>query len=98
MDSKNKYCKHFVYALINKGKVIYVGCTSNVKSRQYKHKKNKVFDYIFVIKEFDNKNDALIAENAIIRFISILGDDNILNGLFENLKIKKQIIDNYHTL
>lgn len=81
---------NYVYALIKDSNPIYVGCTSNIKRREFAHKKNKTFDFLFVIKKYDNKKDALCAENAIIRFLSILECPIIENGLFENLFWEKK--------
>ena len=78
--------KFHVYCLIKNCKPIYVGMSSNVKKRAKKHKLDKNFDSVFILKSFDKKNDALICENAIIRFISILDDNDFINGLNNVLK------------
>lgn len=93
MILENNHKPHFVYCLILDKKPIYVGCCENTKIRENAHRKLKSFDYLFVIKKYSNKKDALIAENALIRFLSLLNDDTILNGLFKDLKIKKEFID-----
>lgn len=93
MNFKNRSSKHFVYALIKEGKPIYVGCCLNVKTREQAHRRGKTFDYLFVIKEYHNKEIALNAENAIIRFLSILQDKNILNGLFHPIILEKELFD-----
>jgi len=82
---KEKYC---VYVLIKDKNPIYVGCSGNLKTRLSNHKKLKDFDSHIVIKRYDNKKSALIAENSIIRFISIFGDGIWLNSLNIHLVIE----------
>lgn len=93
MNFKNRKTPHLVYCLIKNKKPIYVGCCIDEKRREKAHRKLKDFDYLLIIKRYLNKQDALIAENGIIRFLSILQDDNIVNGLFINLISEKEIMD-----
>jgi hypothetical protein len=72
--------KHCVYILIKDKKPIYVGCSSNIKNRIIHHKKTKSFDELFILKEYNSKKDALIAENSLIRFISIFGSKEWVNS------------------
>jgi len=72
---------YHVYCLVKDSIPIYVGMSKDINQREKSHRINKDFDYIFIIKSFDNKKDALICENGIIRFISILNDYKYLNGL-----------------
>ena len=73
--------KHHVYALIKSGKCCYVGCSCNVTKRVKEHRSEKEFDTHVIIKSFQNKKEALIAENAIIRFLGYFHDQYTLNGL-----------------
>ena len=77
--------KWVVYALIKKSELIYVGCTSNLKLRLLNHGLCKNFDDYIIIQSFDNKKDALIAENAIIRFFSIFQSEKIENSLYQSV-------------
>ena len=93
MDFKNRNKTHYVYCLIKDSKPIYVGCCMDLKQREVGHRRDKIFDYIFMLKEYQNKSEALIAENAIIRFLSIQNDPSIINGkdfrLIEYIKQKE---------
>jgi len=63
---------HFLYALIKKNKPVYVGVSSNIRNRIKQHKRNgKDFDKYVIIKRFDDKKKAFIAENSIILFNSL---------------------------
>lgn len=78
--------KHSVYLLIKDGNPIYVGCSSNVISRIRSHRfKGKEFDKYIILKVYDSKRDALLAENAIIHFISLYGSENWLNAKYLSL-------------
>lgn len=85
--------EHFVYCLILNEKPIYVGCCVNTKRRELSHRQSKIFDYLLIIKKYNNKKQALIAENSIIRFMSILNDVDIINGLNIHLHLEKQLKD-----
>jgi hypothetical protein len=76
----NKSISFSVYVLVKNKKPIYVGCTNNIKIRLSKHRLNKDFDEYIIIKKYATKKEALIAENSIIRFISLFGDDNWKNS------------------
>lgn len=80
-----KKTKFYVYLLIKDKKPVYVGCSSNVKNRISKHKKTKVFDEYYILKEYETKESALIAENILIRFISVFENENWLNSKDINL-------------
>ena len=69
-----------VYVLVKNKKPIYVGCSNNIENRLSKHKSNKDFDEHIIIKTYATKKEALIAENSIIRFISLFGDSNWTNA------------------
>lgn len=75
--------EHFVYALIKNEKPIYVGCTSNINRRMNCHKRSKDFDTYVVIEKFNNKNDALICERGIVKFISLQNDSDNVNGKYD---------------
>ena len=66
------------------GKPIYVGCCIDINRRTKSHRRNKAFDYSIIIKKYDCKKDALIAENSIIRFMSLF-DEGFLNGKFKDM-------------
>ncbi len=84
---KGKYC---LYVLIKNKKPIYVGVTVNCEKRKRQHKlKGKDFDRLVIIKFYDTKKDALIAENSLIRF----------NGMFNlGLENSKFSIDEYFNI
>jgi len=84
-----------VYLLIKDGNPIYVGCTNNLHTRRKAHEKTKVFDSVVVLKMYKRKEDALIAENAMIRFISLFGGDEWVNGKHLELVYKGQYISNF---
>lgn len=72
--------KFSVYLLIKDKKPIYVGCSVDIEKRIIKHKLTKDFDNYYILKQYDNKKEAYCAENAIIRFISVFGGNEWLNG------------------
>jgi predicted GIY-YIG superfamily endonuclease len=76
---------HCVYTLLQNEKPIYVGCTSDIRRRIAAHRRSRSFDGYIVVKSYDSREEALSAENAIIRFISILNDPSIENALFDGL-------------
>ena len=82
--------KFKVYILIKDKKPVYVGCTNNVRNRLSKHRLTKDFDSHLILKEYDNKQDALCAENALIRFISYFGGDEWLNARFCTLELEAE--------
>lgn len=82
-----------VYALIHNSNPIYVGCTSDVKNREYNHRLSKVFDYLMIIKSYDTKEEALAVENGIIRFMSLMPDGSFVNALNSNLSLAKSFRD-----
>jgi len=93
MNFKNRNTPHIVYALMLDGKPVYVGCCIDLKRRTKQHRRTKKFDYSIEIKTYECKQDALLSENAIIRFLSLVDDPDILNSRFENIvqiKIAKE--------
>jgi hypothetical protein len=76
------YC---VYILIKDKKPIYVGSSSNIDNRIIKHKKTKDFDEFCILKKYETKKESLIAENSLIRFISIFGGKEWVNSKDQNL-------------
>jgi len=72
--------KYVVYLLIKDKKPIYIGCSVNLKNRLKSHRLSKEFDSYIVLKQYSDKKEALSAENALIRFISIFGGDEWLNS------------------
>lgn len=81
--------KYYLYALLKDNKAIYVGVTNQIKNRINNHRGDKEFDKYKIIKTYNNKKEALIAENAIIRF----------NGMFDiGLINAKHQSDYYYNL
>ena len=72
--------KYYVYLLIKDKKPVYIGCSVNLKNRLKSHRLSKDFDSYIVLKQYNDKKEALSAENALIRFISIFGGDEWLNS------------------
>jgi len=71
MSKHKKYC---LYVLMLDKKPVYVGISKNPFRRSLQHKiDGKNFDRYHIIKSYDNKKEALAAENSLIRF----------NGLFD---------------
>lgn len=87
---------YFVYCLVKKGVPFYIGMTSNIHNRELSHRRTKDFDYLFVIKKYKSKKDALIAENSLLRFMSIIDIGVKFNGRFENLMWEKITFDSIH--
>jgi len=81
--SKQQY---YVYVLVNNETPIYVGCTSDIESRISSHRRtSKEFTGYVVVKTYDNKKDALIAENSLIIYLSIFINDDNVNCKFSDL-------------
>lgn len=72
--------KYHVYALIKKGKAVYIGCTSNPRLRSKVHRRDKDFDKLHIIKSYKTNKEALIAENSIINFVTLFGDGDWYNA------------------
>jgi len=64
-----------VYVLLDENRVVmYVGCSVSPERRIRQHMKDKfLFKKFVILKEYKRKREALIAENAIIRFIESTG-------------------------
>lgn len=77
---KKTNCNYYVYILLKDKNPIYIGSTKNVSIRISQHRKTKDFDNFYVLSSYSNKKDSLIAENSLIRFVSVFGDDKWLNG------------------
>lgn len=75
---------HHVYVLykINPLRPVYIGCSSSLKSRIYKHKKEKDFDGVFILESFKDVEHALACEICLIKFFSAFKNESIVNGLF----------------
>lgn len=87
--------KYAVYILISDREPVYIGCTSNIKQRLISHKSEKNFNSCFILKSYDTKRDALIAENSLVRFVSVFGDDNIIvNGIYQQLRFYREVLSN----
>lgn len=74
-----------VYVLTKNKKPVYVGCTANLSMRLNYHKRFKDFDNYIVLKQYQDKKQALTAEQSIILFLSVFGDKDVLNGRYKNL-------------
>lgn len=88
--------KWHVYILVNRklNSPVYVGVSTNVIRRLYKHSKTKVFDSYIILESFENKKEAYSAERGIIKYLSIFENENICNGLympFHSLKSFKKV-------
>ena len=57
-------------------------------NRLSKHKSTKDFDSHIILKEYNTKEEALCAENALIRFVSYFGGEEWLNGRFCALELE----------
>ena len=64
------------------------------RTRLSKHKSTKDFDSHLILNSYKSKKEALIAENSIIRFISIFGGEGWLNSKHWDLEIKGAILRN----
>lgn len=82
--------RYKVYALIRNKECVYVGFSSNVKNRVSSHRSKKKFDDYIIISTHQSREDALLAERSIIKFLSIFGSKNICNALYSELHIKAQ--------
>lgn len=80
-----------LYVLIRNSKCVYVGSTSNIDRRKKQHKKNKVFDELFVLKSYDSKELCFNAENSIIRFLTLFGDGDWYNAEETLLTYKRDL-------
>ena len=58
--------RHYVYALINNGKVTYVGVSNNPRQRIQAHLKDKNFDNMSILKGFSDRKSAARFEKAAI--------------------------------
>jgi len=72
--------KYHVYILIKDGKAVYIGCSGNMQKRINQHRRVKDFDKFTTLKTYKTKKEALIAENAIIRFLTLFGDGDWYNA------------------
>lgn len=79
-----------LYVLVNNSIPIYVGVSSNIEGRLIAHKsKGKEFNCYLVIETFKDKSHAFAAERSLIKYLSIFGNPENLNGKyvrFESLK------------
>jgi len=68
-----------VYILIKDGKIIYVGCTSNLSKRVLSHRKDKDFDSVSRLYFSDVKRDALRVERLFTMFVGQFCNPELLN-------------------
>jgi len=83
--------KWSLYVLIKDGKCVYVGATSDPSRRKKQHRKDKVFDEMYIIKEYETKELCFNAENAIISFVTLFGDGNWYNAENVILSYKRDL-------
>ncbi len=88
MDNFKEY---IVYALVLNKECVYVGCTSIIINRLYNHKLSKKFDSHVIISRHSDKNEALLAERSIIKFLSIFGSDKLYNKKYALLSYEAQV-------
>jgi len=84
-----------VYVLVNGAKPVYVGVTGSIKVRLSHHRKTKLFTSHEIIETFENKQDALIMERGIIKFISLFSH-SMDNGLHSVFTIKSDMLNFKH--
>ena len=82
---------HSVYILIKDKKAVYVGCSKDVRTRVRAHRKSKDFDSHTILKRYKTKKEALTAENAIIRFLTLFGDCEWYNAEYILLSYERDI-------
>ena len=56
---------NFVYFIMDRQNIAYVGSTTNISARISQHKKDKVFNHVLLIK-YDTHENMYFAEKAII--------------------------------
>lgn len=80
--------KHYVYILydVETHSPIYVGYSRSLKRRINSHLKTKIFTGVIILGSFDKKEDALLVESHVIKFISMFSFNSIKNGLYDNFK------------
>ena len=79
-----------VYALIDSKSPVYVGMTTNIQKRLCSHRSNgKIFSTHYIIETFRDKNQALAAERALIKFLSLFGNEVYNTQTFFHLLYKE---------
>jgi predicted GIY-YIG superfamily endonuclease len=70
-----------IYALLNNGIIVYIGCSNNVNRRVKNHfiDKEKKFDSFAIIETFKSRSKALMFEKILIKTISMLSDNGLIN-------------------
>ena len=69
-----------VYVLTNNDTPVYVGYTLDIDTRIKSHRNDgKEFTGHVILKTYLNKQDSLIAENAVIRYLSAFGNKENIN-------------------
>lgn len=81
--TKNYKGSYFVYFLINKNKIDYIGVSESLYSRLIQHKCTKQFQEVLLLK-FDNYNKMLEAEKELIDMFN--PSLNIMNDFKINRK------------
>lgn len=85
-----KKMRYLVYALVKDEKPVYIGVTANLYKRISAHKSDKDFDNVIIICSKDNRKDAYLAENSIIRFITLFTENQFYNGADILLSYERQ--------
>ena len=86
MAEKNYY----IYVLVDtkKDSFIYVGVTSNLKSRIRKHNQTKVFDGVLIVQKSQSKELAYFGEKCIIKYLTLL-NNNCTNAKYSTMQYDK---------
>jgi len=72
--------KYDIYVLFIDDNPVYIGCSSNVKSRVSSHKYSSInFNGYCVFKTFYNKSEALQFERYMIIILDLFGNINLNN-------------------
>lgn len=85
--------KYKLYVLTLKKHPIYVGVSCNVEKRIKNHKPIRQFDGYVIVKEYNDKKEALSAECGIIRYLSIFENQNNTNAKYK-IYFKESEVDN----
>jgi predicted GIY-YIG superfamily endonuclease len=63
---------YYIYALMQQGKPVFVGCTSNITSRIKAHGKFRVpFTGFTVLETYEDRSEALRAERLLQSYIDL---------------------------
>ena len=93
-----KQKKYYLYVLYKEksNKPIYIGLSCNLKQRINQHRKNKDFDAVALIENYEKKDEGLIAERALIKFFSLFKNENIVNCLYARFSCDTSQVLNFN--